>query len=109
MAKLYEYQGKELLQNGSIPIPKGGRARTKEEAKRIAEEIGKPVVLKAQAWVTGRAQSGGVKFAQNPEEAERLANQILGMEIKGFRVQEVLVEEKLDIDREFYIGNRRCS
>lgn len=104
MAKLYEYQGKELLEKGGITIPKGGRAKTKEEVRKIAQEIGKPVVIKAQAWVTGRAQAGGVKFAQDPEEAERTAGQILGMGIKGFKVREVLVEEKLDINQEFYIG-----
>jgi succinyl-CoA synthetase beta subunit len=104
MAKLYEYQGKELLQKEGISIPKGRRARTKEEARKIAEEIGGPVVLKAQAWVTGRTEVGGVKCAQDPSEAEKVAGQILGMNIKGFVVREVLVEEKLDIDREFYIG-----
>jgi succinyl-CoA synthetase beta subunit len=92
-----------LLVKG-IAIPKSGRAGTKEEARKIAEEIGKPVVIKAQAWVTGRAQAGGVRFAQNPEEAEKVAGQILGMTIKKFTVREVLVEEKLDVDREFYIG-----
>lgn len=104
MAKLYEYQGKALLEQGGIPIPKGGRAKSKEEARKIAEEIGKPVVVKAQAWVTGRAQAGGVRFAQNPGEAEQMAGLILGMEIKRFKVREVLVEEKLEIDREFYVG-----
>jgi len=104
MAKLYEYQGKELLRKGGIFIPKGGLAKTKEEARKIAEEIGRPVVVKAQAWVTGRAQAGGVKFAQDPAEAEKIAGQILGMDIKGFNVREILIEEKLDMDREFYIG-----
>lgn len=104
MAKLYEYQGKELLSKCGIMIPKGGRARTKEEARTIAEKIGGPVVIKAQAWVTGRAKAGGIKFSQNSVEAEEVANQVLGMNIKGFKVSEVLVEEKLDIDREFYIG-----
>jgi succinyl-CoA synthetase beta subunit len=104
VAKLYEYQGKELLGKGGIPIPRGGRAQSAGEAKRIAAEIGKPVVIKAQAWVTGRAQAGGIGFAQTPEEAQKTAEQILGMDIKGFKVKEVLVEEKLDIDREFYVG-----
>ena len=104
MAKLYEYQGKGLLQKGGISIPKGGIAKTKEEAKKIAEEIGGPVFVKAQAWVTGRTEAGGVKCARNPTEAEKGADEILGMDIKGFAVREVLVEEKLDIDREFYIG-----
>lgn len=104
MAKLYEYQGKELLEKGAIRIPKGERAKTKEGARKIAEEIGKPVIIKAQAWVTGRAQSGGIKYAQDPEETEKIAGEILGMEIKGFKVREILIEERLDIDREFYIG-----
>jgi len=104
MAKLYEYQGKELLHKGGIPIPKGGIAKTAEEARKITEEIAGPVVIKAQAWVTGRAEAGGVKFAQDPSEAEKVAGQILGMDIKGFAVREVLVEEKLDIEREFYVG-----
>jgi succinyl-CoA synthetase beta subunit len=104
MAKLYEYQGKELLAKGGIPIPQGRRVKTGEEARSFAEEIGKPVVIKAQAWVTGRAQAGGVKFAQNPIEAEKAAGEILGMNLKGFKVREVLLEEKLDIDREFFVG-----
>jgi succinyl-CoA synthetase beta subunit len=104
MAKLYEYQGKKMLERGGISIPNGKIAMTKEEAKKITEEIGKEVVIKAQTWVTGRAQVGGVKFADNPLEAERIAHQILGMNIKGFKVREILVEERLDIDREFYLG-----
>jgi len=104
MAKLYEYQGKELLREGEIPIPKGGITKTEEEARKIAEEIGGPVVIKAQAWVTGRAEAGGVRFARDPSEAEKVAGQILGMDIKGFTVREVLVEEKLDIEGEFYVG-----
>ena len=104
MAKLYEYQGKELLAKGGISVPRGGRAASKEEARKIAEDIGKPVVIKAQAWVTGRAQAGGVKSAQNPEEAEKRAEEILGMNLKGFKVKEVLVEERLEIEKEFYVG-----
>ena len=104
MAKLYEYQGKELLQDCGISIPRGGIATTKGEARKIAEDIGGPVVVKAQAWVTGRAEAGGVRFARDPSEAEKVAGEILGMDIKGFAVREVLVEEKLDIEREFYVG-----
>ena len=104
MAKLYEYQGKKLLERGGISIPKGKTATSKHEARKIAEEIEAPVVVKAQAWVTGRAEAGGVKHARDPSEAERVADELLGMDIKGFRVREVLVEEKLDIDKEFYLG-----
>jgi succinyl-CoA synthetase beta subunit len=104
VAKLYEYQGKGLLKEGGILVPEGKVVKNKQEAKKLAEEIGTPVVIKAQAWVTGRAQAGGVKFAQDSVEAEKVAEQILGMDLKGFKVREILVEERLDIDREFYIG-----
>ena len=104
MAKLYEYQGKELLKKGGISVPQGEVAGSREEAKRIAEKMGRPVAVKAQAWVTGRAQAGGVLFAHDPGEAEALSGQILGMDLKGFMVKEILVEEKLDLAREFYLG-----
>jgi succinyl-CoA synthetase beta subunit len=104
MAKLYEYQGKELLKKAGISVPQAEVARSKEEAKKIAEKMGRPVAIKAQAWVTGRAQAGGVLFAYDPVEAESLAGQILGMDLKGFTVREILVEEKLDLAREFYLG-----
>jgi succinyl-CoA synthetase beta subunit len=104
MAKLYEYQGKELLKKAGIGIPRGEIAKSKEGAKQIAEKLGRPVVLKAQAWVTGRAQAGGILFALDPGEAQSLAGRLLGMVIKGFTVNEVLVEERLDLVREFYLG-----
>lgn len=104
MAKLFEYQGKELLKKGGIATPGGRTASTKQEAAGIARELGGPVVVKAQTWTTGRAQSGGVHFAQGPDEAAAAAEKVLGIKIKGFGVREVLVEEKLAIDREFYCG-----
>src|SRR4030067_1488309 len=104
MAQLYEFQGKALLQKAGISVPRGHLARSIEEVKRAAGEIGRPVVLKAQVWVTGRSQVGGIKFTNDPEEAEKVANQMFGMEIKGFRVRELLIEERLDIDREFFVG-----
>ena len=104
MAKLYEYQGKELLKKGGIAVPRGRRAKTVDEAVEFAKENGGPVVVKAQTWTTGRAQAGGVRFAQDASEAKRAAEQIFGSEIKGFVVRELLVEEKIDIDREFYVG-----
>ncbi len=66
--------------------------------------MGKPVAIKSQIWAGGRGKAGGIQFAQNPEEAETVASQLLGSEIKGLTVERVLVEEKLDIDREFYAG-----
>lgn len=104
MAKLFEYQGKELLKRGGIAVPKGRNGRSALDAAEIACEIGGPVVIKAQTWTTGRAQSGGVHFADNTEGASAAAAKVLGLSIKGFTVREVLVEEKLDIDREFYVG-----
>jgi len=104
MVRLYEYQGKQLLREEGIPIPEGNVASTPKEAREIAQKIGKPVAIKAQIWATGRFKAGGIKFAETPNEAERIANKLLGSEIKGFRVKKVLVEEKLDIDKEFYAG-----
>ncbi len=104
MARLFEYQGKEILSRGKIPVPTGKVARTPEEAAEAAREIGKPVMVKAQAWVTGRAGLGGIKKADGPDEAEAAAQSILGMDLKGFTVHEVLVEEQISIAREFYAG-----
>ena len=104
MARLYEYQGKEVLSKIGIPVPKGRCAASALEAKRIAEEIGKPCVVKAQIWATGRFKAGGIKFAKSPAEAETAAQALIGAEIKGLEVEKVLVEEQLDVEREFYVG-----
>ena len=104
MARLHEYQGKTLLRQAKIAVPQGGVAATPEEARTIAEEIGKPVMVKAQAWVTGRAGLGGIKKASTPDEVAAAAKAMLGMKVKGFTVEQVLVEEQLDITREFYAG-----
>ncbi len=104
MARLFEYQGKELLKKAKVPIPEGEVATTPQEARKIAEKVGKPVAIKSQIWAGGRGKAGGIQFAQNPEEAEKAAGTLLGSEIKDLTVERVLVEEKLDIDREFYAG-----
>jgi succinyl-CoA synthetase beta subunit len=104
MARLHEYQGKELLKQFKIAVPQGGVATTPDEARAIAGELGKPVMVKAQAWVTGRAQMGGIKRATTPNEAAAAAEAMLSMKVKGFTVEQVLVEEQLDIAREFYAG-----
>jgi len=104
MARLHEYQGKALLKQAKIAVPQGGVAATPEEARAIAEEIGQPVMVKAQAWVTGRAGLGGIKKAATPDEAAAAAEKMLGMKVKSFTVEQVLVEEQLDITREFYAG-----
>jgi succinyl-CoA synthetase beta subunit len=104
MARLHEYQGKALLAQRGIPIPRGRAARTPDEARDVASEIGGPVVVKIQAWVTGRAGLGGIRFAGTSDEAARAAADVLGMQVGGFTVDKVMVEEKLSIEREFYAG-----
>lgn len=101
MPKLYEYQGKRLLRK-FMAVPEGDVAATAAEAAAIAGKLAKPVVIKAQVGVTGRAQAGGIRFAHNADEAEKVARELLGMELKGQRVEKVLVEEKLAIKEEFY-------
>ena len=100
MPKLLEYQGKRLLKEMGIPVPRGDVASTSQEALRIATEIGKPVAVKAQIGVTGRFKAGGIKFTDTPEEAEKAAAGLLGKDIKGARVTRVLVEERLDVERD---------
>ncbi len=104
MARLYEYQGKQILKEARVAIPKGGHAATPEEAEGIAEGIGKPVAVKAQVWAGGRGKAGGIRFAASPFEARQSAAALLGAEIKGLRVERVLIEEKLDIEKEYYVG-----
>jgi len=104
MAKFFEYQGKAFFKQAGIPIPVGEAVKTPEAAKKAAQKIGKPVVIKAQVWAGGRGKSGAVKFADTPDEAQKAAGEILGMKVKGLEVKEVLVEEKLDIAQEFYAG-----
>jgi succinyl-CoA synthetase beta subunit len=104
MARLFEYQGKELLKKAKVPIPTGEVATTPQEAGKIAEKIGKPVAIKSQIWAGGRGKAGGIQFAQTPDEAEKVGGKLLGSEIRNLTVERVLVEEKLDIDKEFYAG-----
>src|SRR4030042_2557789 len=101
MARLFECQGKQLLKKAKVPIPQGEMATTPQEAKKIAEKLGKPVVIKSQIWAGGRGKAGGIKFAEHAIDAELVAHEILGSEIKKLRVEKVLVEEKLNIEREY--------
>lgn len=104
MARIYEYQGKQLLKTVGVPIPRGEVVSTPQEAKRVAKEIGRAVAIKSQVWATGRFKAGGIQFAGTPEEAERAAEKLLKSKIKGLSVEKVLVEERLNVDKEFYIG-----
>ena len=102
--KLHEYQSKQIFAKYGIPIPKGRVAATASEARAIAEELGGRVVIKSQVLVGGRGKAGGIKLAKNPQEAEELATQILGIEIKGLPVRKVLVDEAANISKEIYLG-----
>lgn len=102
--KIHEYQAKQIFTKYGIPLPEGDVATTPDEAKQIAARIGKPVMVKAQVHVGGRGKAGGIKKAEDPDEAFETASQILGMEIKGLTVKKVLVTECKDIASEAYIG-----
>ena len=104
MARLYEYQSKRLLKDGGIRVPEGGVAATPAEARALAEKIGRPVVLKIQVWVTGRAGLGGIQFAATPDEAEAKAAALLGMKVRNYVVDRILVEERLSIKEEYFAG-----
>jgi len=104
MARLHEYQGKQILKEVGVPAPEGDVASTPQEAREIAERIGKPVAVKAQIWATGRFKADGMKFADDPDGAEKAAGELLGGEVKGFPVEKVLVEEKLDVEHEYCAG-----
>jgi succinyl-CoA synthetase beta subunit len=101
--KLLEYQAKEVLASLGIPIPPGVVARTPDEAAAAVEKMG-PVAVKAQVPVGGRGKAGGIKLARTAEEARKAAQQIIGMDIKGFKVPLVYCEAALEIEREIYLG-----
>ncbi len=104
MARLYEYQSKEILKKYKIPVPEGKVANTPEEVKKIAEELGGKVVLKVQVWEKGRAGFGGIKFAESPDDAYEKSKSMFGMKVKNFVVEKLLVEKALDIDKEMFAG-----
>lgn len=102
--KMFEYMGKELFARFDLPVPKGRMVKTVEEAGQVAAEIGGSVVIKSQVLSGKRGKSGGIKFADNPEEAKAAAQELLGMTIQGLPVNILLVEEKLRIDKELYLS-----
>src|SRR6476619_6589930 len=101
---LYEYQGKELFRRVGIPVSEGRLATTPEEARKAAEELGGPVVVKAQVLTGGRGKAGGVKLAENPADAEAKARDILGLDINGHVVRSLWIEQASDIAREYYLS-----
>ncbi len=99
---LLEYQGKQLFAKHGVPVPDGRPATTVPEAVEAAEELGYPVVIKAQVQIGGRGKAGGIKLANDRADAERHATAILGMDIRGFTVHELYVERASEIDEEYY-------
>src|SRR6266700_2354376 len=109
MARLHEYQGKAILAANGFKIPRGRAVSTADEAIAIAKELaaGKKaaeVVIKIQAWTTGRAGIGGVAFAKKPADVRGHSARMLAMKVRQFPVEAVLVEEKIDIGREFFLS-----
>ena len=102
--KIHEYQSKRIFAKYGVPIPNGKVAITPQEAYDIAKDLGGRVIVKSQVLVGGRGKAGGVKLANNPEEAKERAAEILGMDIKGLTVRKVLVDEASNIDKEIYVG-----
>lgn len=101
--KQYEYMAKERLKQAGIAIPQGRVADTADQAAEAVQAIG-PAALKAQVLVGGRGKAGGIKFAETPADARELAATILGMDLKGYRVDRLYVEGKLAIDGELYVS-----
>lgn len=109
--KIHEYQAKAILKNFGVEVPRGHLAETAADAKKFAAELGGTVVVKAQIHAGGRGKGGGIKIAKNADEAEAFAREMIGMNLvthqtgpEGKEVRKVLIEEGLDIEREFYLG-----
>ncbi len=99
---LLEYQGKQLFRKHGVPTPDGRHATTVPDAVAAAEALGYPVVVKAQVQIGGRGKAGGIKLAGDRAEAEQHSQAILGMDIRGFTVHELYIEEASEIDEEYY-------
>jgi succinyl-CoA synthetase beta subunit len=102
--KIHEYQAKEIFAAFGIPVPRERVAASPAEAAMLAPELGMPVVIKAQVLVGGRGKAGGVKKVEKADQVEAVASSIIGMDIKGLRVNKVLVSECVDIKGEAYVG-----
>ncbi|MSO42584.1 MAG: succinate--CoA ligase subunit beta, partial [Solirubrobacterales bacterium] len=100
--RFYEYESRRIVERSGIPVTKYGFAKTADEAKSAAVEIGGPTVIKSQVLTGGRMKAGGVKFADTPEEAEQHAAEILELEIGGHMPVGVLVDPKAEVEQEYY-------
>jgi succinyl-CoA synthetase beta subunit len=101
---LYEYQGKELFRRFAIPVSEGRLATTPAEARTAAEELGGQVVVKAQVLTGGRGKAGGIKLADDPDDAERKGEDILGLDINGHVVRKLWIEQASEIAKEYYLS-----
>ena len=101
---LYEYQGKELFSRFGIPVSEGRLATSPDEARAAAEELGGPVVVKAQVLTGGRGKAGGIRLAETPEEAAERARAILGLDIRGHVVRKLWIERASQIAKEYYLA-----
>src|SRR5665648_1212671 len=99
---LLEYQGKQLFARHGVPVPSGTPATTVDDAVAAANQIGYPVVVKAQVLIGGRGKAGGIKLAKSADEVREHAGTILGLDIKGHVVHELWIEEASDIELEYY-------
>src|ERR687897_722857 len=102
--RFFEFESRQIVERAGIPVTRYGFAPPAADARRAAEEIGGPVVIKSQVLTGGRMKAGGVKFADTPEEAERHAAEILELEINGHMPRGVLVDPKAEVAHEYYAG-----
>ncbi len=109
--KIHEYQAKAILRKFGVAVPRGDVAYSASEARDISSALGGRVVVKAQIHAGGRGKGGGVRLAEDPDEAESIAKKMLGMRLitpqtgrQGKIVQRILIEEALDVERELYLG-----
>ena len=102
--RLHEYQAKNVFADAGVPVPDSRLATTVEEVLDAVEAIGFPAAIKAQVHVGGRGKAGGIKIATSEAEARQYADEILGMDLKGYEVEKVLVEAGVDFENELYVG-----
>src|SRR5689334_20782457 len=102
--RFFEYEARKIVELAGIPVTRYGFCKSSDEARKVAEEIGGPVVIKSQVLTGGRMKAGGVKFADTPEEAAAHAEAILELEINGHMPRGVLVDPKAEVKQEYYAG-----
>ena len=102
--RLYEFEGKELFRKFRIPVPEGRLAESPDEAYQAVQQMGRPVALKSQVLTGGRGKAGGIKLVDGANEARTVAEQLFKLTIKGFPVERLLIEPKLEVKQEYYLG-----